>query len=569
MFIAIVPNRKSPPAILLRESYREGKHVRTRTLANLSALAPEQVTALRGVLKGETWVRAEDVFAVEESLPHGHVNAILATMRRIELDHMLASKPCRERSIVMGLIAERLLHGTSKLAATRLWHTTTLAGELAIEDAAVNEVYAAMDWLGARQARIEAKLARRHLGADTAVFYDVSSSYYEGAHCPLARYGYSRDGKRGLPIIEYGVMTDRAGRPVAISVYEGGTSDGETVPEQLERMRATFGLHRIVFVGDRGMLTETQIETVKAYPGIGWVSALRATAIQKLASQGAVQMSLFDEQNLAEITSPDYPGERLVACYNPLLADDRRRTRDELLAATEAQLEKVRLQVARQHKTPMDKAAIGIKAGKLINRYKVGKHYTLTISDGTFAWERKQASIAQEAALDGIYVIRTSEPSARLHAADAVRTYKGLAEAERVFRGMKGVANHVRPIFHRSDPRVRAHLFISMLAYYVEWHLREALKPLLFDDQERRATNRARDPLAPATPSSSARRKKTTRLTESGYQVHSLATLLEAMGTICKNRCRTGSGEHATQVILTTQPNAWQAAVYRLLGCRQ
>jgi transposase len=364
-------------------------------------------------------------------------------------------------------------------------------------------------------------------------------------------------------------MTDREGRPVAISVYEGGTSDGETVPEQIERMREKFGLHRIVFVGDRGMLTATQIETVKAYPGIGWVSALRATAIQKLASQGAVQMSLFDEQNLAEITSPDYPGERLVACYNPLLADDRRRTRDELLAATEAQLEKVRLQVARQHKTPMNKAAIGLKAGKLINRYKVGKHYTLTISDGTFAWERKQASIAQEAALDGIYVIRTSEPSARLNAADAVRTYKGLAEAERVFRGMKGVANHVRPIFHRSDPRVRAHLFISMLAYYVEWHLREALKPLLFDDQERLAANRARDPVAPATPSSSARRKKTTRRTESGYPVHSLATLLQAMGTICKNRCRTGSGDHAAQVTLTTQPNAWQAAVYRLLGCRQ
>ena len=345
MFMATVPNRKSPPTVLLRESYREGKRVCTHTIANLTRLQPEQIAVLRGVLKGETWVRAEDVFAVEESLPHGHVNAILSTMRRIGLDGMIASKPCRERSIVMALIVERLLHGTSKLAATRLWHTTTLAEELGIEDANVNEVYAAMDWLGERQERIEAKIARRHLGEDSAVYYDVSSSYYEGAHCPLARYGYSRDGKRGLPIIEYGVMTDRVGRPVAVSVYEGGTSDGKTVPEQLDRVREKFGLNRIVFVGDRGMLTETQIETIKTHPGIGWVSALRATAIQKLASEGVVQMSLFDEQNLAEITSPDYPGERLVACYNPLLADDRRRTREELLEATQAALEKLRRQV--------------------------------------------------------------------------------------------------------------------------------------------------------------------------------------------------------------------------------
>jgi len=566
MFIATVPNRTSPPAILLRESYREGKQVRTRTLANLSHLRPEQIAALRGVLKGETWVRAQDVFAVEASVPHGHVNAILATMRCIGLDGLIASKPCRERSIVMALIAERLLHGTSKLAATRLWHTTTLAAELGIEDADVNEVYAAMDWLGARQERIEAKLARRHLGEGSAVYYDVSSSYYEGTHCELARYGYSRDGKRGQPIIEYGVMTDREGRPVAVSVYEGGTSDGDTVPDQLQRVRAQFGLNRVVFVGDRGMLTATQIETLKTHPGIGWVSALRATAIQKLASQGAVQLALFDERNLAEISVPDYPGERLIACYNPLLADDRTRTRAALLAATEAALEKLRRQVARQCRTPMDKAAIGLKAGKLINRYKVGKHYTLRISDGAFAWERKQASIDKEAALDGIYIIRTSEPREHLSAGDAVRTYKGLAQAERVFRGMKGVSNHVRPIFHRSDPRVRAHVFISLLAYYVEWHLRDALKPLLFDDEERRDINATRDPVAPAKPSASARRKKTVRLTQSAYPVHSFTTLLEGMGTICKNRCRAGAGDHAAPVTLVTQPNAWQAEVYRLLG---
>ena len=565
MFIATVPNRNSPPAILLRESYREGAHVRTRTLANLSSLSAAQIEIMRGALKGEAWVRAEDACTIEQSLPHGHVRAILGTVRRLGLDDMIASKPCRERDIVVGIIAERLLHGTSKLAATRLWHSTTLATELGVRDADVNEVYAAMDWLVARQERIEAKLAARHLSNGSAVYYDLTSSYYEGTHCPLAKYGYGRDGKRGLPIIEYGVLTDRCGRPLAISVYEGGTSDSETVADQLDRVRTTFGLDRVVFVGDRGMLTETQIDLVKTQQGIGWVTALRATAIQKLAAEGCVQMSLFDKRNLAEVRSPEYPDERLVVCYNPMMAEKRKRTRDELLVATEVRLEMVRRTVARRTKTPLGKAEIGLRVGKEVNRYKMGKHFALKIEDGSLSWERKSGSIEKEAALDGIYVIRTSEPASRMSAEDAVRTYKNLAETERVFRGMKGVANHVRPIFHRSVPRVGAHLFVSMLAFYVEWHMREALRPLLFDDEERKEANAVRDPVAAARPSASAQRKKQSRHTEGGQPVHSFRTLLQEMASLCKNRCRFGTGPTAVTAVLTTQPNAFQAEAFRLL----
>jgi len=565
MFIATIPNRNSPPAILLRESYREGTHVRTRTLANLTKLAPTKIEAIRGVLKGEPWVRADDALTIEESLPHGHVRAILGTVRRIGLDDMIASKPCRERDIVVALIAERLLHGTSKLAATRLWHTTTLAAEMGVQDADVNEVYAAMDWLLARQERIEEKLARRHLANGSAVYYDLTSSYYEGSHCPLAKHGYSRDGKRGLPVIEYGMVADREGRPVAISVYEGGTSDARTVPDQLARLRDAFGLERVVFVADRGMLTEAQIETVRTHPGIGWVTALRAPAIQRLAAEGCVQMSLFDERNLAETSSPEYPGERLVVCYNPLMAEERRRTRDELLAATEARLEAVRREVARRTKTPLSSTDIGLKVGALLRQHKMGKHFALKIGDGSLSWDRKGESIEKEAALDGIYVIRTSEPASRMSAEDAVRTYKNLAETERVFRGMKGVSNHVRPIFHRTEPRVGAHLFLSMLAYYVEWHMREALGPLLFDDEERRETNKDRDPVAAARPSDSARRKKQPRRTDGGQPAHSFRTLLEAMASLCRNRCRVGTGAAAVTVMRITEPNDFQAEVFRLL----
>ncbi len=569
MYIDRIPNRNSPPAVLVRESYREDGKVKKRTVANLTGLPEDCIAAVAAILEGHALVPAGVGFETTRTTPHGHVNALLTTLHRIGLDDLIASKPCRERSIITALIVERILHGSSKLAATRLWHTTTLAEELDLAGVGANDVYAAMDWLVARQERIEKKLAGRHLGEGSALYYDLSSSYYEGQHCPLAQYGYSRDGKRGLPIIEYGVMTDRCGRPLAISVYEGGTSDSETVADQLERVRTQFGLKRVVFVGDRGMLTETQIETVKNHPGLGWVSALRATAIQKLAQSGAVQMSLFDQRNLAEITTPEYPGERLVACYNPILADDRKKSRAELLAATEKDLEQLRRRVARRTKKFMTAAEIGVSAGARIKRYKMGKHFSLQIGAGTFAWTRKQASIDKEAALDGIYVIRTSEPAKHLSAADAVRAYKGLAETERVFRGMKGVANHVRPIFHRSDPRVRAHLFISMLAYYLEWHLRDALTPLLFDDEARREVNAVRDPVAPAQPSPAARRKKVARQTSDGLPVHSLQTLLKELGTICRNVHVFHIKNETLCVRNHTTLTPLQTEVYRRLGCRQ
>jgi len=569
MYIDRIPNRKSPPAILVRESYREGGKVKKRLVANISGLPADCIAAIEARLAGHTMVPGGADFETTHTTPHGHVNAILCTMRQIGLDDMIASKPCREQSIVMGLIAERLLHGSSKLAATRQWHATTLAEELCLADVCANDVYAAMDWLVARQERIEKKLAKRHLAEGSALYYDLSSSYYEGQHCPLAQYGYSRDGKRGLPIIEYGVMTDRHGRPLAISVYEGGTGDSETVADQLDRVRRAFGLERVVFVGDRGMLTETQIDLVRTRQGIGWVSALRATAIQKLACSGAVQMSLFDQANLAEITTPEYPGERLVACYNPLLADDRRRTREKLLAATEEDLERLRRQVARRTRKPMAKVDIAVRAGARVNRHKMGKHFSMRIGDGTFSWTRTQASIDKEAALDGIYVIRTSEPAARMSAADAVRAYKGLAETERVFRGMKGVDNHVRPIFHRSDPRVRAHLFISMLAYYVEWHLRAALAPLLFDDPIRREANELRDPVAPAKASPAARRKKVERETKDGLPLHSLKTLLLDLGTVCRNVHVFHIKKETVRIHNYTTLTPLQAEAYRLLGCRQ
>lgn len=569
MYIDRIPNRKSPPAILVRESYREGGKVKKRLVANISRLPADCIAAIEARLAGRKMVPGGDGFETTHTTPHGHVNAILSTMRRIGLDDMIASKPCHERSIVMGLIAERLLHGSSKLAATRQWHATTLAEELGLAEVGVNDVYAAMDWLVAGQERIEKKLAGRHLAEESALYYDLSSSYYEGQHCPLAQHGYSRDGKRGLPIIEYGVMTDRHGRPLAISVYEGGTSDARTVPDQLERVRVKFGLERVVFVSDRGMLTETQIETVRTHRGIGWVTALRAPAIQKLAAEGCVQMSLFDERNVAEVVSPEYPGERLVVCFNPLMAEERRRTRDELLAATEKRLEALRRTVERRTKTPLSGAAIGMKVGAAIKQHKMGKHFAVKIGDGSLAWERKAESIEKEAALDGIYVIRTSEPAARMSAADAVRTYKNLAETERVFRGMKGVSNHVRPIFHRSDPRVRAHLFISMLAYYVEWHLRAALAPLLFDDPMRREANQARDPATPAKASSAALRKKVERKTEDGLPLHSLKTLLQDLGTVCRNLHVFHIKKETVRIRNYTTLTPLQAEAYRLLGCRQ
>ena len=566
MHVETVPNRGSHPTILLRQSDREGNRVRKRTIANLTPLPADVIEILRRALRGEILVPFDQAFAIERSIPHGHVKAILGTIRKLGLDTIIASRRSRERDLVVAMIAERLLHGRSKLASTRLWHSTTLAEELSVQDADVDELYEAMDWLLERQKRIERKLADRHLGEGAHVFYDITSSYYEGHTCPLARRGHNRDGKKGKPIIVYGLLTDREGRPVAVEVYPGNTGDPSTVGDQVDKLRNRFGISHVVLVGDRGMLTQAQIEKLKAYPQLGWISALRSESIRKLIEDKELEPSLFDTRNLAEITSAEFPGERLVACFNPLLADKRARTREELLSATEKKLQGIAKEVARRTKKPLLTDEIALKVGKVINQYKVGKHFRLQIEDDLFRGERDEASIKQEAALDGIYVVRTSEPKKRLSAPNTVRSYKNLAQVELGFRCLKGIDIRVRPIHHSTDPRVRAHVFLCFLAYYVEWHMREALGPLLFDDQELPADRWTRDPVAQAEPSDSATRKKVERTTPDGFPVHSFDTLLEELGTLCRNRCRIQADPSGTPFTQDTQPTELQARVFELLG---
>jgi len=561
MHVEWVPNRGRRPTVLLRETWREGTRVKKRTLANLTDWPEEKIEALRRVLRGEA-ILTEGALTIERSLPHGQVEAILGTIKRLGLETLIASKASRERDLVIAMIAGRLIHPSSKLAATRLWHTTTLAEELSVTDADENELYDALDWLLARQGRIEKKLADRHLSAGSFVLYDVTSSYYEGHTCPLACFGHDRD-EKGKPIVVYGVLANKEGCPVALSVYPGNTGDPTTVPDQVETLKERFGLDRLVLVGDRGMLTETQIEKIKASPGVGFVSALRSSAIKKLVNQGQIQMSLFDTRGLGEIISDDYPGERLIACFNPLLCDERRRKRNELLDATEKALSAIARTVARRTKTPVDKAVIGKKAGAVMNRFKMAKHFLLAIEDGHFSFTRNEASIAGEEALDGIYVIRTSETAERLSPEDAVRSYKQLAQVERVFRTFKGIELLVRPIWHRTEDHVRAHLFLCMLAYYVEWHMRKALGPILFDDEELTEQRKTRHPVKPAGASESAQRKKMRKENPQGLPVHSFSTLMAALGTRCRNRCHIAGGASFTRL---TDPTPLQAEAFRLLG---
>lgn len=564
MYVERIPNRSSPPAILLRQAWREGKKIRKRTLANLSDWPPAQIEALRKVLRGETLLSPSDLFAVERSTPHGHVEAVLGTMRKLGLPALIASKPSRQRELVLAMVAERLVRPCSKLATTRLWQATTLAEELGVGDAEVDELYAALDWLLARQARIEAKLAARHLKDGALVLYDASTSYYEGRTCPLAQFGHDRDGKK-LPVILYGLLTDEVGRPVAIEVYRGNTGDPTTVADQIDKLRGRFGLARVVLVGDRGMLTQAQINKLKEHPGLGWISSLRSAAIRSLVDKGYLQRSLFDETNLAEIRSPDFPGERLIACFNPLLATDRRRKREELLAATEKDLERLGREVKRRTRTLLGKAEIGVKAGRILGRFKMAKHFRLTIGDGAFSWARREDAIEREAALDGIYVIRSSQTQQEMSAPDAVRKYKSLAVVERAFRCFKGVDLLVRPIHHHTEAHVRAHVFLCMLAYYVEWDMREALAPLLFHDEELKTDRARRDPVAPATPSQSVRTKKATRTTEDGLPLHSFLTLLAELATRCRNTARLKSdGSRTFQIV--TEPTPLQVRAFELLG---
>ena len=542
MYIERVPNRNSPPAVLLRESYREGGRVKKRTLANLSHLSDATIDGLRRVLRGDTVVAPEDAFTIERSRPHGHVAAVLGSLRKLGLDRLLAARRSPERDRAVALIAMRVLAPDSKLATARTLYgesaTSTLGEMLGLETVEADDLYAAMDWLGARQEKIEKALAQRHLHDGTLVLYDVSSSYFEGRSCPLAALGHSRDKKKGKLQIVFGLLCNAEGCPVAVEVYEGNTSDPTTLTDQIEKVRTRFGLSRVVFVGDRGLLTSARIrEELAPVEGLDWVSALRAEQIRKLAEDGGpLQLSLFDKTDLAEITHPDFPGERLVACMNPLLAVERARKREDLLQATERELEKVATATRREKRALRGKDQIGLRVGKVLGRFKMAKHFEMTITDTAFTYGRKQNAIDAEAALDGIYVLRTSVPKEVLGTEDTVRAYKDLAKVERAFRCLKTVDLHVRPIHHRLVPRVRAHVFLCMLAYYVEWHMRRAWAPLLFaEDDPQGAAQRRGSPVKPARRSASAEAKALTKKTSEGETVHRFRGLLDHLATLTKN----------------------------------
>jgi transposase len=563
MHIDVVPNRNSRPAYLLRESYRDGKKVKKRTIANLSSLSEDQIAAFREILSGKKLAPVDTLFEIERSRTHGHVEAVRVAMSCLKISALLSARPCPERNLVCAMIAARIVAPHTKLATTRWWHTTTLAEDFGVTHATEDELYAAMDWLLARHGRIEKKLAARHLEEDGLVLYDLSSSYFEGQTCPLAKRGYSRDGKKGKLQVNYGLLTDGRGCPVSVSVHEGNTADPVTLMPAINRLRKDFGLAQVVMVGDRGMISQKSVDALREQEGIGWITALKSGAIRTLVKQGQIQLGLFDKRNLFEFTHPDYPGERLVACRNPELAALRAHKREDLLQATEKNLEKVRTMVQSGRLRGQDK--IGVRVGKVVNQYKVAKHFTLDIQERAFTFRRQSESIAAEAALDGIYVIRTSLTVDRMDSADCVRHYKSLAQVERAFRTLKSVDLRIRPIHHRLETRVRAHIFLCMLAYYVEWHMREAWRELLFADTDQ-AAKTTRDPVAPAKRSAAAERKASTRKLEDGTPAHSFTTLMDELSTIVRNTCRApeAAGDAGTFHI-TTEPNAKQRHAFELL----
>jgi len=565
IYIATVPNRNSRPAMLLREGWREGKKTLKRTVANLSHWPLPKIEALRRVLRDETRVSPEDLLTTRQTLPHGPLEAIMAMIRRLDWEAVIASKRCRERDLVVGMIVQRLIDPCSKLATTRAWPTTTLAEELGIAEATEDELYAAMDWLLARQERSEKKLATRHLTEGGLVLYDGSSRSYAGRTCPLAHLGHNRDGDKQLPLIVYGVMTDGKGRPVAVEVYPGNPGDPTTVGDPGEKLRQRFGLERVVRVGDRGMLTQPQIDKLQKHPGMGWITARKSGAIREWVEKRALPLSLLDEKNLAEITSPDYPGERRVVCHHPRLEEERARQRQALLEATEKSLAKIAPDVARRKKKPLTAAEIGRKVGKVLGRYKVGKHFDCQIGEGSFTWSRRQDASDQEAQLDGIYVLRTSEPVERLSAEDTVRSYKRLAEGERAFRCRKGIDLLVRPIRHRTEKRVPAHILLCLLAYYVQWHLRQAWAPLLFEDEERREERNRRDPIRPAEPSASARAMKSSHQTADGLPLQSFATLRAELASRARGTYEVKSADVTLTCKQVPEPTPLQARAYELI----
>lgn len=563
MHIDIVPNRDSPPAVLLRESYREGGKVKKRTLANLSSLSTEQVAALRQILKGERLVPVAELFERVESFHHGHVLAVRTAMQRLGFVDLVASRPSRERDLACAMIAAQILQPNSKLAFTRWWENTTLPSVFNVAGATEDDLYAAMDWLFDRQPHIEKKLAGRHLSRGGLVLYDLSSSYFEGATCPLAALGHNRDGKKGKLQVNYGLLSDARGCPVAISVFEGNTGNPKTLMSQVEKARSSFGIDRLVLVGDRGMIGQKQINQLKEEKGIDWITALKTGAIRKLVGGGSIQMGLFDERNLFELTNPDFPGERLVACRNPELAKLRAHKRQSLLEATEGELEKVRRTIVSGRLAGRDQ--IGVRVGRVINKYKVAKHFKLEIADRDLSWSRKAEEIAAEAALDGIYVIRTSVQSNEMDADTAVRSYKQLSGVERAFRSMKTMDLEIRPIRHRLENRVRAHIFLCMLAYYVKWHMNEAWRPLLFCDENLEG-KQLRDPVAPARRSDEALEKVGAKRLPNDQPVHSFRTLMARLSAIVRNLCRPpGATAGAPTVEVVTTPDKTQQEALNLL----
>ena len=557
---------------LLRRSYREGGKVKHQTLGNLSHLPPDLIETIRARLRGDLPPGSGSRgFQILRSFPHGHVAAVLGTLRQIGLERLLGSRASEERTLVLALIVARIIEPRSKLAtASALMQqsaTSSLAVELGIQIDDERRLYQALDWLLARQPRVEAALAARHLGEGSLVLYDVSSSFYTGSHCALAKFGHSRDGRAGYPQIVYGLLCNSEGCPVAIEVFEGNTADPTTLPAQVDKIRNRFHIERLVLVGDRGMITSKRIEqTLRGVRGLEWISALRADNIKKLVEQGSIELSLFDERDLLEVHSPDYPGERLIVCRNPFLAQERARKRNELLEATEKLLERIAAATRRAKRPLRGKEKIGLSVGRHVNHYKMGKHFLLEITEESFGYRRDEGKIAAEASLDGLYVIRTSVASESLSAERTVGAYKELSKVERAFRSLKTVDLKVRPIYHWLEDRVRAHVFLCMLAYYVEWHMRQKLKPILFEDEQRAAAESLRPSIvAPAPRSELAQRKDESKRTADGLPVQSFQSLLADLATLAKNLVR-ASGPNPSEFYMLTNPTDLQRRAFELLG---
>ena len=572
MYIEKIPNRNSPPCILVRESYRQDGKVHKRTLANITHLSDELIDGIDKLLKGGQIIENfGDDFHIIRSLPYGHVQSILSVINDIGLKPIISPRGGKELNLVIAMIVSRIVNPGSKLATSRSISSetcsTALGDLLGIERVSETDFYRAMDWLLERQDRIESSLARNHLEDGSLVLYDVSSSYFEGQCCPLAKRGHDRDKKQGKLQIVYGLLCDKNGCPVAIEVFEGNTADPKTVKNQIVKLRNRFGLKRVIIVGDRGMLTSARIrEELAPHEGLDWISALKAPSIRKIMEDEQIDRSLFDRQDLAEISHPDFPGERLIICHNPLLEQKREKTRQELLAATEKELEKIKNAVLRQRKPLRGVKEIGIAVGKIINKYKVGKHFKITIIDDIISWQRKEDSIESEARVDGFYIIRTSVEESILNTNETVKAYKQLSLVEQAFRSLKTVDLKIRPIYHHLADRVKAHVFLCMLAYYVEWHMRERLAPMLFDDDDKENAQRQRQsPVKPAEPSEQARNKAASKRSEEDDQpLHSFGTLLDDLSTITRNTVEINS-ECFDKI---TVPTALQQKTLKLLKVR-